>query len=99
MWGRPRSVERSKALHRNTPTHVGKTHYGLSSTEVKRKHPHACGEDEFSSPRSGDTVETPPRMWGRLKLSVVRQFVKRNTPTHVGKTKVTASWPRASKKH
>ena len=31
-------------------------------------------------------METPPRTWGRQSFGQARKRIKRNTPTHVGKT-------------
>ena len=46
-WGRRRLVHRGQLLLRNTPTHVGKTSWTASPMPLKKKHPHARGEDHF----------------------------------------------------
>ncbi len=66
MWGRQSTVVVGSDLDRNTPTHVGKTKTILKIGEVKKKHPHACGEDTAKGKRPVLYQETPPRMWGRL---------------------------------
>ena len=86
MWGRLASEAQEQAAVRNTPTHVGKTgRYGFKDHE-NRKHPHACGEDDNVLLQCADSVETPPRMWGRLALDLTKPNPNGNTPTHVGKT-------------
>lgn len=49
---------------RNTPTHVGKTLQVFTERVVRKKHPHACGEDSHQGRAGGAGMETPPRMWG-----------------------------------
>ena len=53
------------------------------------KHPHGRGED-FPKMRDGIfSRETPPRAWGRLREKDIMSKGFRNTPTGVGKTKIT----------
>ncbi len=54
------------ARFRNTPTHVGKTKQVNSMITEAQKHPHACGEDTSGIISRKRSLETPPRMWGRL---------------------------------
>ncbi len=86
MWGRLFLIRQEIILIRNTPTHVGKT----ISCSVKilwaRKHPHPCGEDSFTKYCGNRWRETPPPMWGRLPWNPFKSIIRRNTPTHVGKT-------------
>ena len=73
-------------LFRNTPTHVGKTLFRHKAEKVKRKHPHARGEDLNGFMTCPLWGETPPRTWGRLRENPAEQEKTGNTPTHVGKT-------------
>ncbi len=86
MWGRLKLKVDDSEGKRNTPTHVGKTKISESSNPLMEKHPHACGEDSKAAGCNAAGMETPPRMWGRLTLSVKIGATPGNTPTHVGKT-------------
>jgi len=55
-------------------------------------HPHACGEDRQVLLRLSVDVGSPPRVWGRLRVSVTTVREDRFTPTRVGKTCVPRSW-------
>ena len=52
------------------------------------KHPHGRGEDPKMLAASSCARETPPRAWGRPIETQISSFVKRNTPTGVGKTAI-----------
>ncbi len=99
MWGRQtiKSLRDWKAG--NTPTHVGKTCSKKGVRSNEGKHPHACGEDiNFCfGQRAGE--ETPPRMWGRLPQGRHCAPEVRNTPTHVGKTWLSACQTQPIRKH
>lgn len=47
MWGRPECGGNKFQLRRNTPTHVGKTQPVPVYLNRRKKHPHACGEDDM----------------------------------------------------
>ncbi len=99
MWGRlARRLQRLNELG-NTPTHVGKTQLLAARLAWRGKHPHACGEDWRKSDRTTILAETPPRMWGRPSLRNFRQLAPGNTPTHVGKTRMSKLLPIISRKH
>ena len=86
-WGR-RHVRREIPVEGgNTPTHVGKTCLCAAGLSPARKHPHARGEDKAFNRIVNRGSETPPRTWGRLLVAYRLIGGKRNTPTHVGKTK------------
>ena len=70
----------------NTPTGVGKTFADDYTGWIVEKHPHGCGEDFQSKPAADATLETPPRVWGRLFTAHFISNIFRNTPTGVGKT-------------
>ena len=63
---------------------------------VKRKHPHARGEDCVPTVILASVIETPPRTWGRHYIYGDGKRDVGNTPTHVGKTSfarfVNNSW-------
>ena len=85
-WGRLCRIHLRLFCNRNTPTHVGKTTLITDSLCQGWKHPHARGEDVLARSIAPPSRETPPRTWGRRSLSPLVQRLKRNTPTHVGKT-------------
>ena len=51
-----------------------------------KKHPHARGEDNFTSLIPKRILETSPRPWGRRHLLFMQVNEYRNIPTPVGKT-------------
>ncbi len=51
------------------------------------KHPHGRGEEMLVRDDIADAEETPPRAWGRLALIKSTDFLLRNTPTGVGKSR------------
>ncbi len=99
MWGRLAPKKAFAQTRGNTPTHVGKTTLLRHISREVRKHPHACGEDiNFCfGQRAGE--ETPPRMWGRLPQGRHCAPEVRNTPTHVGKTWLSACQTQPIRKH
>ena len=86
-WGRPQSTAEVRLQVGNTPTHVGKTPPLLMGCLFLKKHPHARGEDCQPASSSAYSAETPPRTWGRPARRAAENFGRRNTPTHVGKTR------------
>ena len=85
-WGRPKDCTHAQLILRNTPTHVGKTSpIDLQGDELE-KHPHARGEDVSKPSLTCIVKETPPRTWGRPSTRCTTLSLRRNTPTHVGKT-------------
>ena len=53
----------------NTPTCVGKTKTGSPKQALLVKHPHVRGEDALERCASILDMETPPRAWGRLRIT------------------------------
>ena len=89
MWGRPHGRFYGLGRGGNTPTHVGKTRINPPQRHTHKKHPHACGEDASASKCTASSPETPPRMWGRHAGRCVLLHEAGNTPTHVGKTRIS----------
>tara|TARA_B100000446_G_scaffold187686_1_gene217674 strand:- start:9371 stop:10048 length:678 start_codon:yes stop_codon:yes gene_type:complete len=98
-WGRRHLRVHLDDLARNTPTDVGKTSRNRQSLSRSRKHPHGRGEDQARATITTKTGETPPRTWGRLRISTAVRLDCRNTPTDVGKTKNPPTSPAATWKH
>ena len=64
----------------------GKRHVTDAIAIARTVHPHACGENPFRRCRDSDMRGSPPRLWGKLASAIERKYVKRFTPTPVGKT-------------
>ena len=88
-WGRLRENQKVMCGNRNTPTGVGKTGINLKQGGRGQKHPHRRGEDKVYLYDKAQHAETPPQAWGRLLLAQIMLQGFRNTPTGVGKTKVS----------
>ena len=99
VWGRLFASTFANACSRNTPTRVGKTDDRGIIGFLRRKHPHACGEDPRKSPIVAPHSETPPRVWGRLCFAMRSSSIFRNTPTRVGKTSALINRLKLLKKH
>ena len=69
-----------------TPAHAGKTTEGTLSAFICRDHPRACGENKFRLIRFILQSGSPPRMRGKLKITVREALETRITPAHAGKT-------------
>ena len=78
---------------------MGKTSRHQIGTNYTKKHPHSRGEDTIRSPPTDRVPETPPLTWGRPKQNEIQNCEKRNTPTHVGKTKMGSKAALLKKKH
>ena len=98
-WGRLETPSKTAVSPGNTPTHVGKTLEKGLYAFLKRKHPHARGEDPQSGTAPQSLTETPPRTWGRHASLWLAGRTGRNTPTHVGKTPWAVSPDRGGSKH
>ena len=98
-WGRHRQSVWQSSERRNTPTGVGKTPAAFHHALEDGKHPHGRGEDDFSAVEPRIATETPPRAWGRRICVPWLAFLKRNTPTGVGKTLPAAPRSPACQKH
>ena len=85
-WGRL-NRRNGRADHiRNTPTCVGTTGSSTTSLKHTKKHPHGRGDDQDAAYTHNESVETPPRAWGRPVLPAAVAALPGNTPTGVGTT-------------
>ena len=78
---------------------MGKTSSSHGLTRITEKHPHARGEDAVGRDRKIEYIETPPRTWGRREDPCMPIHQKRNTPTHVGKTRRSLHADPSKEKH
>ena len=86
MRGRPVSASSSPVPAGNTPAYAGKTFHQEIGHLTSWKHPRVCGEDFSGTTCCNLTLETPPRMRGRLLRHDLLQSDLRNTPAYAGKT-------------
>ena len=98
-WGRQCPRTANHIDYRNTPTPVGKTQKHSDGSAVRRKHPHARGEDDHRQFETACNMETPPRPWGRPLQALRECFGYGNTPTPVGKTNVMRGTISVKEKH
>ena len=76
-------------LLRITPAHAGKTLLRRINALVKADHPRACGENAALVPLFPASPGSPPRMRGKLLISLRSTGALRITPAHAGKTSGT----------
>ncbi len=78
---------------------MGKTYAQPVPVTADEKHPHVRGEDVEPLPAPEESLETPPRAWGRQNCwtNTIRQAG--NTPTCVGKTPRARENENAGRKH
>ncbi len=98
-WGRPPVRILPRAEAGNTPTCVGKTINRSRRASRGTKHPHVRGEDLMTFICASDSLETPPRAWGRPSPPYFASVFSRNTPTCVGKTRQEVQGARLHRKH
>ncbi len=93
-WGKPKKRSSSAGFWRSIPTRVGKTAKPTLMVRPIPVHPHAGGENEFSSVTTTDETGPSPRGWGKLSLRRDPGSDPRSIPTRVGKTgsNSTTSW-------
>ena len=71
---------------RITPAHAGKTLHRVHADRHEPDHPRACGENQISKTFQFMVDGSPPRMRGKHSLKFWKQYDKRITPAHAGKT-------------
>ncbi len=88
MWGTQVLQRHQSALRRFIPTHVGNTSLQTDSHCYPAVHPHACGEHRTEEITQRVEDGSSPRMWGTLRIDLLRIELRRFIPTHVGNTSV-----------
>ena len=84
--GKIRAIPAFVGENEKHPTGVGKIRAIPAFVGENEKHPHGCGEDGEKARINLALMETPPRVWGRRKVTKDVSHRSRNTPTGVGKT-------------
>ena len=72
---------------RITPACAGKTRLQLLVPACPEDHPRVCGENVFSGMLICWQIGSPPRVRGKLALTLAKKKSKRITPACAGKTK------------
>ena len=86
VWGNLQAPAIHTTTTRFTPTRVGKSAKSMSSQARHTVHPHTCGEIVTMALPCGDSVGSPPHVWGNLLLANALNRNDRFTPTRVGKS-------------
>ncbi len=88
MWGTQAYRLIPTVIPRFIPTHVGNTVPRKSPSGWRTVHPHACGEHSLPTGARMLPAGSSPRMWGTLRIDLLRIELRRFIPTHVGNTSV-----------
>ncbi len=86
MWGTQAYRLIPTVIPRFIPTHVGNTVPRKSPSGWRTVHPHACGEHRRHPAWHRHRHGSSPRMWGTLRIDLLRIELRRFIPTHVGNT-------------
>ena len=84
---------------RLTPTCVGRTASGWTTSSHGPAHPHVRGEDHRGRDGPRAAVGSPPRAWGGRRRRSSRRRGSRLTPTCVGRTRAPVRPPRTPAAH
>ena len=87
-WGTPLVHGKKSALRRVIPAQGGNTCRRGASHCYPAVHPHACGEHRTEEITQRVEDGSSPRMWGTLRIDLLRIELRRFIPTHVGNTSV-----------
>ena len=85
VWGRDHISGINPLQLGDTPTCVGKSSASVNFAFSERGHPHVCGEEYHNVSLFSDVKGTPPRVWGRDHVQMVKIQTIWDTPTCVGK--------------
>ena len=85
-WGKRGPQSQPTVETRNIPTYVGKTPATCAPPPRPSEHPHIRGENPALTARNASCDGTSPHTWGKRVRVLLREVVRRNIPTYVGKT-------------
>ena len=84
VWGQGLQTSTHRATVRIIPTRVGTSHSRFLSLQLKKDHPHACG-DKFRLVNVQICIlGSSPRVWGQVLFATHRRVSERIIPTRVG---------------
>ncbi len=84
MWGQVSFTVFDSPSTGIIPTRVG-TRLPLPSVDIpKEDHPHACGDKNHNTPRTGHEAGSSPRVWGQVVKHKINVLYVRIIPTRVG---------------
>ena len=94
--GKPRKAFVYAGLRRITPACAGKTKIRPLRAEEIEDHPRVCGENDNSGLLIRDSWGSPPRVRGKRRYSMSKNFQERITPACAGKTRACGEYVRSS---
>ena len=86
MRGKLRPLSGGQPCGGITPADAGKTRFRPPTEARDKDHPRGCGENPNDEPAPLHTAGSPPRMRGKLRLTVPSGARLRITPADAGKT-------------
>ena len=84
VWGQAYSTPESRTECRIIPTRVGTSHSRFLSLQLRKDHPHACGDKKTSLAIYCLSSGSSPRVWGQEKVIYIVTDSNRIIPTRVG---------------
>jgi len=85
VWGEGEGSIPRNSLERIIPTRVGRSFWRISAVEIKKDHPHACGEKKTAYATKEKGLGSSPRVWGEEMQTSSRSCAARIIPTRVGR--------------
>ena len=86
MRGKPSVAVKRLNVCGLIPAHAGKTRRRPRTSDARRAHPRACGENQDADNQSAATLGSSPRMRGKPFTRTIEMFRWRLIPAHAGKT-------------
>ena len=84
MWGQAIILLLLCPYVRIIPTRVGTSHSRFLSLQLRKDHPHACGDKKTSLAIYCLSSGSSPRVWGQEKVIYIISYSYRIIPTRVG---------------
>ena len=82
-----------------TPACAGKSDSGLQSCSLLRDHPRVCGEKSYCSILARNSLGSPPRVRGKVKIWLLANAFDRITPACAGKRRTKRRCPALARDH
>ena len=84
MWGQAIILLLLCPYVRIIPTRVGTSHSRFLSLQLRKDHPHACGDKLIVFVQGHDFVGSSPRVWGQVMPSITFPVKDGIIPTRMG---------------
>ena len=85
MRGKVQGDSALRRLRGITPAYAGKSKFGIVNRGVKKDHPRVCGEKKLVGCPPGLLLGSPPRMRGKVQVTLAPAPLLRITPAYAGK--------------